>query len=215
MKPLFILLFCAAALTNVIACARGCQLPRRIAKVLLMPLLLAIYLTCARQVQAWVIPALLLGWIGDLFLIAPHQGLPRTLGIASFLLGHICWFLAMVRQFPIAPALWGRIAAPLVFLAAAALIYRSLYPLLPREMKITGGVYIGVLAAMGATAGLVLLSGCPGGWALLLGELLFLVSDTILCRQFFTVGDPCPRYDTAVMSTYILAQTLLAVGFCI
>jgi hypothetical protein len=31
MKSLFILLFCAAALTNVVARARGCQIPRRIA----------------------------------------------------------------------------------------------------------------------------------------------------------------------------------------
>ena len=215
MKLLLILLFCAAALTNVISCALGRRLPRCIAKAFLMPLLLGIYLVSARRMQPWVIPALLLGWAGDLFLIAPKQGLTRTLGIASFLLGHVCWFIAMVRQFPIAPALWGWIVMPLAFLGAAGLVYRGLWPLLPREMKATGAVYIGALAVMGATAGLVLLSGCPGGWALLIGEILFLISDTILCRQFFTVGDPCPRYDTAVMSTYILAQTLLAVGFCI
>lgn len=215
MKTLFLLLFCAAALTNVLSCAAGRQLPRRIAKALLMPLLLAVYLCSAARVQAWVIPALLLGWAGDLFLIVPHQGLPRTLGIASFLAGHVCYFAAMLRHFSIAPPPWARAAFPLIFLAAAAAVYRSLYPLLPREMKVTGGIYIGILGVMGAAAGLVLASGCAGGAALLAGEICFLISDTILCRQFFTVGDPCPRYDTAVMSTYILAQALLITGFCL
>ena len=36
-----------------------------------------------------------------------------------------------------------------------------------------------------------------------------------LCYQFFTVGDPAPRFDVLVMNTYILAQLALVLGFCL
>lgn len=214
MQTLFIALYCLAAAVNVISCAAGRQTPRRAAKVLLMPLLAGVYLLSVPRPEPWVLPALAFGWLGDLFLIRSDRETLRTLGIAAFLAGHACYLIAMLRHFAIAPPLWACIAAPLAFLAAAAVIYRKLCPIIPANMKLTGGCYFLALAVMGTAAALVCASGRAGGVWLLAGEVLFLTSDTILCRQFFTVGDPAPKYDFAVMLTYILAQTCLILGFC-
>lgn len=214
MKALFIALYCLAAAVNVVSCAAGRQTPRRVAKALLMPLLAGVYLLSVPVPEPWVLPALAFGWLGDLFLIRPGSELFRSLGIAAFLVGHACYLVAMLRHFAIDPPLWACVAAPLVFLAAAAVIYRKLYPIIPANMKLTGGCYYLALAVMGTAAALVWASGCAGGGWMLAGEVLFLTSDTILCRQFFTVGDPAPKYDFAVMLTYLLAQGCLILGFC-
>ena len=214
MKTAFIVLFTLAAAVNVISCAANRQLPRRISKVLLMPLLAAVYLLWTPVTEPWVIPALAFGWLGDLFLIKPGNETLRALGIAAFLLGHISYAVSMFRHFTFAPPLWACIAVPLVFLLAAVNIYRWTSPITPANMKLPGALYFLILASMGTIAALVCFSGCAGGGWLLAGEVLFLPSDTILCRQFFTVGDPAPKYDFAVMLTYILAQTCLILGFC-
>lgn len=215
MKILLPILFCIAGAVNVISCAANRQLPRQISKALLMPLLGVVYWLSARALEPWAVAALALGWAGDLFLIRPGRELPRTVGIGAFLAGHLCYLLAMFRHFSIAPNLWACIVVPGVFLLAAALLYLRLFPLLPKNMRVTGAGYFLVLAAVGAVGGLAALSGCAGGPFLLLGGVLFLVSDTILCVQFFTVGDPAPKFDFAVMLTYILAQAMLILGFCV
>lgn len=215
MRTLFLALFCLAGAVNVICCAAGRQLPRQVAKALLMPLLTVIYLLSVPRPEPWVIPALALCWLGDLFLIRPGHGALRTLGIGSFLAGHVCYLAAMLRHFSIAPPVWACIAAPLAFFLAAAVIYCRLFPMIPVGLKTPAAGYYLALAVVGTASALVWLSGCPGGLALFLGEALFLCSDTVLCVQFFTVGDPAPKYDFPVMLTYLLAQSCLILGFCI
>lgn len=212
---LCMVLFGAAALANIFSCGAGRQTPRRVSKALLMPLLAAVYLLSVRQAEPWVVAGLALGWLGDLFLINPNRELLRTLGIGSFLLGHVCYIVAMVRRFPLAEALWVRIALPAAVVALTALIYVRMLSVLPRDMRLVGGVYYGALAALNGAAWLAFAGGGPGVLPLVLGTALFLISDTVLCRQFFTVGHPAPRYDVAVMTTYLAAQSLIITAFCL
>lgn len=215
MNILFAVLFAAAALTNIVSCGAGRQTLRKISKAFLMPLLAAVFLLHARAPEPWVVAALAFGWLGDLFLLNPNRDLLRTLGIASFLLGHVCYLAAMIRHYSISPALWARIAVPVFFVLAAALIYTWMLAVLPKEMRLVGAVYYLALAVINIGAGLTTASGNPGGLPLMLGAVLFLVSDTILCRQFFTVGHPAPKHDVAVMTTYLVAQSLIITAFCL
>ena len=202
------------SLIHIFCCAAGKQTLRRATKVLLMPLLMFAYAFASARTEAAVFLALLFGWVGDLLLIRPDVKLRQLSGIAAFLIGH-CFYLFL---------LWQRIGAcaalrlvwlpPLVFVLLAAADGGFQFPIVPKELRLPGAVYFLFLAALGAFSGIALLGGAARGWAFLCGAALFLCSDSILCRQFFTVGNPAPKYDFAVMLTYILAQFFLVFGFC-
>jgi len=215
MKVALLCLFILAAACNVWACAVNRQKLRAAAKALLMPLLAAIYLLQAKEPNALVLTALGFGWLGDLFLIDPNRIVLRMSGVAAFLIGHGFYLAAMITHFAPEPQLWMWFPGIGVPVAAAAVLYFLVSPVMPREMKLPGAGYFLALAAVNAVSALVLLSGCAGGTALMAGFALFLASDTVLCRQFFTVGHPAPKHDVAVMTTYILAQSCIILAFVI
>ena len=159
--------------------------------------------------------ALAMGWIGDLWLIRPNKTLPRTLGVVFFSLGHFCYLSAMLRRFPAPPDAITLCATAVFFLVVAVFLYCRLLPVMTADMRIPGGAYFLLLAALCVMSALLALSGVRGGWLLVPGAVLFLSSDTILCYQFFTVGDPAPKYDAVVMLTYVLAQAFLLCGLCL
>ena len=215
LSPLLCFLpYALISLLHIFCCAAGKQTLRRATKVLLMPLLMLAYALVSAKAEACVFLALLFGWIGDLLLIRPDVKPRQVGGIAAFLIGH-CFYLFL---------LWQRIGdcgglrlvwlPPLVFLILAAADGLFQLPVVPKDMRLPGTVYFLFLAALGAFSGIALLGGAVRGWAFLCGAALFLCSDSILCRQFFTVGNPAPKHDFAVMLTYILAQFFLVFGFC-
>lgn len=212
MKLSFFLPYAVLALLHLVCCAANRQFLRHLSKTLLVPLLLLGYACTAATADPWVLAALLLGWAGDIFLIWPGHTRLSTAGISAFGLGHVCYIFAMLSPLHggVPSLLWLCILAPL---ALAAALYTLSLRVMDRALRVPGALYYLLLAALCAAAALSLAAGAAGGGWLLAGAALFLLSDTLLVRQFSTVGDPAPRYDFAVMLTYILAQGFLALGF--
>ena len=208
----FFALFALVSLLHLYACARGLLPLRRASKVLLMPLLALAYGFCAAKPAFPVLLALLFGWLGDIFLIRPTVKVFQLSGIGSFIVGHVFYMAAMLRRLPGA-ALRLPWLSPLIALALAAFCFSRVLPVMDKKMRGAGCSYYLVLSALAAFAGVSLSAGISGALFSVLGALLFLCSDTLLCYQFFTVGSPAPKYDTAVMTTYLLAQTALVLGF--
>ena len=190
---------------------------RYICKCLIVPLLLAVYIAGGGSKFLIPIPALILGWIGDVLLINIQKKINLLLGLASFLLGHICYIAAFIFILGIfgADGAAGRInlTAILIFtppaIALGFVVFRLIKP--TKEMYLPVILYMAVLELMTlfgfqvflfnpGAAGLLILSGC----------ICFMVSDTILA--YYTFRKIKVSGSVLLMSYYILAQAEIIMG---
>jgi uncharacterized membrane protein YhhN len=201
-------LFAADALVHLVSSFFGRNLPQKITKILLLPLLLAIYLPGAERVIVAVIPALFFGWCGDILLLKGDDRRFFTLGLVSFLLGHLCYipaFLFLTGRFNL-PALLVSLAAAIPLGIAVHFLMRP-----DKAMSVPTMIYEAVIELMAAAAlQLFLFRNDRAGTLIFTGSLFFLISDAILgCFTFR--GNP--RYGTfLVMLTYIAAQGCIVTG---
>ena len=211
--------FIIACLLNLIGSIQGSALADLV-KPALLPLLTATTLAylLGRDIPDYtqvglLVAAQLFGFAGDVLLIHPGVFSLFAGGIAAFLIGHIfymCLFGAQswkglnVWQWLISLVIMGAVVYGLV---KAIGINGSL--LVP--MAVYG--FVLTLLIFSAMAGVLRMPRGSRGtwWILLLGTLLFAVSDSCLAMQTFGVIT-FPLRDLLVMVTYLLAQSLLAVG---
>ncbi len=213
MRLIFFVLYLLDTGLHMYACTPPEKHPlRRITKCLLMPLLACFYYVTAPQPSAIVLLALFFGFLGDVFLIVPEKSWLFVSGLIAFAVGHACYISALLQQVQVLPAPWILIVAVGVLVAAIIFTMNRLWPRLPKNMFLPCLFYMGIICAMCVCALMYALQPCaPGGWFAFAGSLLFIISDSVLCYVTFVRRIPF-RY-VVVMSTYILAQTLLAVSF--
>lgn len=203
----------AASVTHLAACGLGKSRLRYFTKLLLMPLVAALYCALVDRPAPAVLAAMFCGWAGDFFMIYKHKDAFLAAGMAAFGVGHIL-YVARIGVIAAAahPRLFTALAATLVPGAIAIVIFAVLRRRIPKQLRLPGLLYGLLLASLGSTAFIALRAGAPGGAYLLAGGCLFLCSDGILSFETFRDGDSNAA-DVAVMLTYIAAQTLLAIGF--
>lgn len=203
----------AASVTHLAACGLGKSRLRYFTKLLLMPLVAALYCALADRPAPAVLAAMFCGWVGDFFMIYKHKDAFLAAGMAAFGVGHIL-YVAHIGVIAAAaePRLFTALAATLVPGAVAIVIFAVLRRRIPKQLRLPGLLYGLLLASLGSAAFIALRAGAPGGTYLLAGGCLFLCSDGILSFETFRDGDSNAA-DVAVMLTYIAAQTLLAIGF--
>lgn len=203
----------AASVTHLAACGLGKSRLRYSTKLLLMPLVAALYCALAGRPAPAVLAAMFCGWVGDFFMIYKHKDAFLAAGMAAFGVGHIL-YVARIGVIAAAahPRLFTALAATLVPGAVAIVIFAVLRRRIPKQLRLPGLLYGLLLASLGSAAFIALRAGAPGGAYLLAGGCLFLCSDGILSFETFRDGDSNAA-DVAVMLTYIAAQTLLAIGF--
>ncbi len=187
---------------------------RRISKCLLMPLLIGWYFFTAAEPSVIVMLALFFGFLGDVFLIAPEKSWLFVSGLVAFAVGHVCYIAALLRRIHTLPQIWIILAAAVLYAVGIAGMLYTLWPRLPKNMFLPCLVYMGIISFMSMCALFFALDlRTPAAWAAFAGSLLFLVSDSVLSVVTFKKRIPY-RY-VVVMSTYILAQTLLIVSLTI
>ena len=209
-KHIFLILFAASSVLHLVSLFFKQGSFKAITKSLLMPLLLGVYIFTAQNIFWPIVAALVLGWAGDVFLLKIESLTRFRCGLASFLLGHLAYIVALIsfaQPFNI-NALAVSFVAALVF---GITMYKIVHP--NREMKLPVVVYETVITAMAVLAFQVFLNqGFPYGALIFGGSLLFLISDSCLAR--FTFGTKPKFGDFWVMLTYIPAQFCIAFGFC-
>jgi uncharacterized membrane protein YhhN len=203
MLRVFVALFIgmsAAHLVSLILPQRKFQIAT---KICLVPLLLAVYVLGAENIFVSLVIALSFGWWGDIFLLKISELRFFRLGLASFLIGHLCY----IPSFMYAAGTLNVTA--LIISAAAAVpfgiaVYRITRP--EKSMKIPTIVYEIVIMLMSLSAFQLLLAR-RDGWGLLVfaGSLCFLVSDTLLA--YFNFRTKPKHGDFFVMLTYLAAQS--------
>ena len=184
------------------------EIVQAISKVCLLPLVFAVYISGTEQILLPVIFALFFGWIGDIFLIKIENLKFFRLGLASFLLGHILYIVAMFHFVDSFNTLALIISIP-VGIALGFFVFKLIRP--SREMIIPAIAYETVIILMVISAiQLAITRGSPYGALVLAGGICFLVSDTILA--FITFRGKPWYGDFPVMLTYISAQLCIVLG---
>ncbi len=143
--------------------------------------------------RRWLMLALLLSAIGDWVLAIPWWSLSFVVGLAAFLLAHLCFVAALL---PLVPAFSGesedtrpsmvRIVAVILMCAASIALLAWFWPHLGADkLTIPVTVYILVLTAMVCTA---LLAKLPTIWTAV-GALCFAASDSMIAIGRFILGN--------------------------
>lgn len=212
MRPARVLLaaFALTAAVDLISLVAGSDTGHTLAKPLLMPLLAAH--AHLRGAPRLLPVALLLGWAGDVLLLADAD--PAFLaGMASFAAGHVC-YLVLFRAYggehrtangtPRVRAARKRHLLAGGYTLALAVTLAALWPGLPAELRVPVAGYSLLLTAMAhrATA-LGLVAGTGGA--------LFLLSDTLIATGVADLPQlPDPEF--WIMLTYLAAQWALTEG---
>ncbi len=169
-------------------------------KPILLPILILIYISKVKsekmQLNSFFLAGLVLSFFGDLFLLFNWGFLP---GLGSFLLAHLFYIISFKKK------LQKRISKfwPIILSLYASILLVILFPYL-KEMKIPVIIYAVVIATMMYNALKT------HNRNLIIGALLFLISDTLLSVYLFL--QPLMILNLLVMATYILAQLFLVNG---
>ncbi len=190
------------------------MLIRYISKPLLMPLLACFYIFDNSHLDFWVILGIAGGFIGDVCLMIPDPKETKRffkIGLISFLLGHVFYIVALILMTDFPNYQWWSLLLSIPYLAIGIFVYPRLIKH-TGKMKIPVTVYLIVIIFMGVSTSFLWGSCEPIGVILLMvGALVFIISDTINAFNKFAKEIPFERLYT--MSTYLLGQFLLVLGF--
>ncbi|MHA2016743.1 MAG: lysoplasmalogenase [Promethearchaeota archaeon] len=192
---------------------------RYISKPLLMPLLAGFYisynLNLNSDLNLWVILGIAGGFFGDVSLMIPDPDKTKgffKIGLISFLLGHIFYIVALLQMAAgFSRFQWWSLVLTIPYIAIGVIVYPKLTKH-TGKMTIPVTLYLVVIVLMGVCT--TFLWGCCepiGVIILMIGALLFIISDTINAFNKFAKEIPFERLYT--MSTYLLGQFLLILGF--
>lgn len=169
-------------------------------KPLLLPLLILIYITRLKsekiQLDKLFLAGLVLSFFGDLFLLFKWGFLP---GLGSFLLAHVFYIISFRKKTQ--NNIWKFWPIILGLFATTLLVF--LFPYL-KEMKVPVIIYAIVISLMMYSALKT------QNRNLIIGALLFLISDTLLSINLFF--QPLMILNLFVMITYVFAQWFLVRG---
>lgn len=155
--------------------------------------------------RRWLVPALVFSAAGDFLLALPWWQPSFVLGLAAFLLAHLCFLAAL---YPLAARSTPRLAAAAAVVAACVGLLVWFWPaLLEQGMAVPVMVYIGVLGAMVCTA---LLARLPTPWTAL-GAVCFAVSDGMIGIGKFVLGSE--RLAVPIWWFYAASLLLITAGF--
>ena len=159
------------------------------------------------RVKRWIVAGLVFSLGGDVALLWPVEGF--LAGLVSFLLGHLCYLVALTRRVRFA-------ARPLAFLAwaaVAAAVLTFLWHGVPGELRVPVVVYVCALASMAAQASVAWREAAgtadEARWRIVaIGGALFVLSDAVLATDKFVGGVPLPTLWN--LSIYWLGQWCIA-----
>lgn len=154
--------------------------------------------------RRWLLGALLFSAAGDFLLAMPWWEPSFVLGLAAFLVAHLCFLAALLPL--VARSTPRLVAAAVTVLACVALLVWFWPRLLSEGMAVPVALYIAVLGAMVCAA---LLARLPTPWTAL-GAVCFAVSDAMIGISKFVLA-PTDTETLAVPIWWAYAASLLLI----
>jgi uncharacterized membrane protein YhhN len=214
-SKIFIFLFAAAGLLDLLSISVGWKSAELVSKPLIMLALIGYYLASATSRNMTFVRALFFCWTGDVLLLFQSEAPVFFMaGLGAFLVGQLLYISSFRhmqdpdhgKELTIPQKI--RFCLPVV-LAGTGLI-TILFPRL-------GGLKLPVLLYAVALMLMVMAAIFRFGrtssnsyWPMLLGAILFMISDSTLAMNKFY--SPIPAGGFWIMSTYIAAQYLIVRG---
>uniref|UniRef100_A0A5Q5CFU8 YhhN family protein n=1 Tax=Mycobacterium sp. (strain JLS) TaxID=164757 RepID=A0A5Q5CFU8_MYCSJ len=160
-----------------------------------------------RRERRWLVPALVFSACGDFLLAIPWWEPSFVLGLASFLVAHLCFLAALV---PLAARSAPRsVAVALTVIACGALLVWFWPRLLADGMAVPVTAYITVLGAMVCAA---LLADLPTPWTAL-GAVCFAVSDAMIgIGKFVLAPEDTEALAVPIWWAYAASLLLITAG---
>lgn len=186
--------FAVFAVANWVAVARGDKQLEYLTKPATL-VALTIWAATGDDVSPWLIAALALSLLGDVYLMLPIDVF--TAGLGAFLLAHI----AYVIDFDVS------LGSRMLWLVVAVALMSPFALRIVRAIT-SNTLRMGVLSYMAAIALMVGSALASGSYTAQIGGLLFMASDTILAWNRFV--RPLSWARPAIMVTYHLGQLGLA-----
>lgn len=203
-------LFVAVGLVHLVFCFLEMEKCRKATKCI-TTLCLAISATIALPTEPLIYLGCFLGCAGDAFLLKKHKVWPFVGGMVSFLLGHICYIIAIMRL--VMPLHWGYYVATVLWLILFTFLGYHVSKRIVHQKKLAvgGTLYFGFLFLDLIWSIIVCSMGHVNYMLLsLFGSLCFIVSDCFLTKTMFKRD--VRRRDFYIMGTYLLAQGLIIAG---
>lgn len=185
-----------SAIVDWVAVAQERRLLEYLAKPATLGFLL-LYAMTGPDASWYLIAALTLSLLGDVYLMLPDELFPA--GLAAFLLAHLA-YVADFDATPLARGIWFVIVAG----ASVPLALRIMRGISQPPLRVAVGVYMAVISLMAASA---IASGAMIATA---GALLFFSSDAMLAVSRFVA--PFASARLAVTVTYHVGQLLLVMA---
>jgi uncharacterized membrane protein YhhN len=212
MEYILLYVFISVSLIQLFAAFFEIETLRKITKLFIMPFLLIYFIMLNEGLYLPVLFALIFAFLGDYFLLEPNKPIKFTLGLASFLIGHLCYipaFISLTKIFHI-PVL---IVSYIVAAALGFFVIKKLSP--KKDMLLPVIAYIVVILSMSVFALQLMLANVLASshvWSMMIfiGSILFICSDTMLA--FFTFHAMPKRGNFFVMLFYITAQAFIIIG---
>ena len=213
-KSIWINAYILVIMIHLYSCFYNIQTIRSYSKVLLMPLLLKIYhnQTKKENRSKLVSIGIFLGFIGDTLLISDGQ-LCLFLGLISFLSGHLCYIyeiFSRIERKKFKQKIMSFISLTFFISFILIWLYNNYMKegLIKGQFIIPGVIYLFILGLLNLSSSFYLcVSFNKKTLTLVLGTLLFFISDSTLARSLFY--ETYIYYTFIIMSTYIAAQTLI------
>jgi uncharacterized membrane protein YhhN len=209
---IFLIILAVVSVAHIVFIILRKETLRCVSKVLIIPPLLMAYISGMESLY-FPIPALILGWLGDILLLKRDKTFFK-LGLAAFLLGHLCYMIAFIQILNLANYI--NISAMTIFVPQAIVlgivIFRLIKPL--KEMVVPVILYMVFLVTMGLFGFQVfLIDPGLGGLLIISGCFNFMISDTILA--YYAFRKPKLSGSVLIMVFYILAQAEIVLGLLV
>jgi uncharacterized membrane protein YhhN len=213
-KVFSLAVFFASAALKCLSSLIGSMELNIVSTVLLIPSLTAYYLLTARRPDPYILIALALSTVGDMFMLDTRNGNYLVLGIGSFLLSLVFFTAALVRPVGRFKSLRKRYYFLLLpYIAFGTVIFIALRPYLG-ALLIPCAIYLTAIL-LRSFAALCRRDECRGRWYwfLLIGSILFIASDSIVAFNVFQFKNEMKYGAFLAAITYVPAQFLLVLGF--
>ncbi|NCB00821.1 MAG: lysoplasmalogenase [Spirochaetia bacterium] len=204
------ILFLSMSFFHLFSLMGNNSIRKGVSKALLMPSLLFSYVVLVPFASPFIVGALGLSFFGDvgLFIADKKPGVSQKVSILAFALSHILYTLYIFPQeapflLIFFPFLGTSIILALFYIKILHPMGHTLTPLI--------FIYALIITIMATSSFIFLLTyQTIASLVIFSGALFFLFSDFLIAKQIIYNNK---KYELAVMSTYIVAQFLLIIGF--
>lgn len=213
MKIIFLLLYFAFFLADLLLVHFKLYKNRIFSKTLLMPILILYYIFSSKNIIFILIIALFMSFLGDTFLLFENKKTFFKLGLLSFLLSHIFYLLTFLitSNFLKDKVPFYIFIFLIPYLLYGLFFYRSLFPEI-EEVKREILMYIIVIILMSFfTIPRFYIFSLKNSLLVFIGSILFIISDSLLSLQIFK--EKIKKNSILIMLNYGLAQFLIVSGF--